>query len=223
MGSKRKSPFSTKYHTDPSGEFEPGSKGLVLKNLLGLKTKDEIEKEELRGYYEAEKRLHAEFGIDQQLHEADIKHINKLFLGHLYSWAGAYRTVNLSKGGFPFASAMAIPSATKEFDKSILSVFTPCRGDSQIEIAHKIAVVHVEFLLIHPFREGNGRTARLLALVMAYQAGLPSLRFDFIDDSGAAFKGYVAAIQQGINRDYSLMKEIILRAIERALRFAGGA
>jgi cell filamentation protein len=34
-----------------------------------------------------------------------------------------------------------------------------------------LAEIHVEFVLIHPFREGNGRIARLLADVMACLAG----------------------------------------------------
>ncbi len=33
--------------------------------------------------------------------------------------------------------------------------------------------VHEELVLIHPFREGNGRVARLLSTLMAFQAGLP--------------------------------------------------
>ena len=34
-----------------------------------------------------------------------------------------------------------------------------------------IAMVHTELLLIHPFRDGNGRLARWLADIMAAQAG----------------------------------------------------
>jgi cell filamentation protein len=45
-------------------------------------------------------------------------------------------------------------------------------------VADALAVVHVELVLIHPFREGNGRTARLLAVVMGLQAGLPALFFE---------------------------------------------
>jgi len=37
--------------------------------------------------------------------------------------------------------------------------------------ATALAEVHAELILIHPFREGNGRLARLLALLMALQAG----------------------------------------------------
>jgi len=33
------------------------------------------------------------------------------------------------------------------------------------------AEVHTELVLIHPFREGNGRCSRILASIMALQAG----------------------------------------------------
>lgn len=47
----------------------------------------------------------------------------------------------------------------------------PCHhldGDALIKA---IAVTHVEFILIYPFREGNGRQSQLLDDVMAVQAG----------------------------------------------------
>jgi cell filamentation protein len=55
-------------------------------------------------------------------------------------------------------------------------------------------------VLIHPFREGNGRCARLLALLMAMQAGLPTL--DFWGFAGRGKRRYVAAIHCALDRDY---------------------
>jgi cell filamentation protein len=94
---------------------------------------------------------------------------------------------------------------------------TPCQGTTLDEIAQKIAVVHVELLLIHPYREGNGRTARMLAILMAYQAGLPGIDFGFIGSSGKEFDAYIHAVQEGINDNYEPMTTIILRALNKAL------
>jgi len=76
--------------------------------------------------------------------------------------------------------------------------------------------VHVEFLLRHPYREGNGRTARLLATLAASQAGLPGIDFGFIGSRGKEYDMYVAAIQAGINEEYSWMQQIKERALTRA-------
>lgn len=73
----------------------------------------------------------------------------------------------------------------------------------------------MELVLIHPFREGNGRIARLLSVLMALQTGLPPL--DFSDLIGIEREGYFAAIRAGLDRDYSSMESIFSRVIERTL------
>jgi cell filamentation protein len=55
------------------------------------------------------------------------------------------------------------------FEKNILKKYTPCRSGSIEEIVRALAVVHTELVLIHPFREGNGRVARMLAALMIYK------------------------------------------------------
>ena len=55
-------------------------------------------------------------------------------------------------------------------------------------------MVHVELVLIHPFREGNGRLARLLAMLMGLQAGLPMLVFDEME--GVLREKYFAAVRR---------------------------
>jgi len=70
-----------------------------------------------------------------------------------------------------------------------------------------IAVVHGELLFIHPFREGNGRTARVLANLMSRKAGYGSLQFDKVDK--AVFEKYVFAVQKSADKDYSKMIEFI--------------
>jgi len=79
--------------------------------------------------------------------------------------------VNLAKDGFHFAAAAQIPRLLEEFERRFLQRFTPCHGLRHEELVNALAVTHVELILIHPFREGNGRLARLLADTMALQAG----------------------------------------------------
>ncbi len=78
-----------------------------------------------------------------------------------------------------------------------------------------LAQVHVELVLIHPFREGNGRIARALSLLMALQAGLPLLDFSLI--AGHRKKDYFAAIQAGLDRNYERMERIFAAIIDRSL------
>ena len=65
--------------------------------------------------------------------------------------------MNISKCGFSFASSAFIPKLMTEFEQNVLFKYTPCHFNVRDDLPHALAVDHVEFLLIHPFREGNGR------------------------------------------------------------------
>ncbi len=106
-----------------------------------------------------------------------------------------------------------------EYEKKILSIYTPCIFEPLEEIVHALAVVHTELLLIHPFREGNGRLSRLLIALMALQAGLPLL--DFSNIHGRKREEYFEAARTGMRRDYAPMERIFTSVVSRTLRISG--
>ena len=67
----------------------------------------------------------------------------------IYDFAGKIRTVNMAKGHFRFASVMYLEEALKNIEKMPQSTFD--------EIIEK----YIEMNIAHPFREGNGRSARI--------------------------------------------------------------
>ena len=69
--------------------------------------------------------------------------------------------------------------------------------------------------LIDPFREGNGRAARILSMLMALQAGLPLLNFSLIAEQKR--ENYFAAVRAGLDRDYRPMEILLSEVIERTL------
>lgn len=109
----------------------------------------------------------------------------------------------------------------RELERGALREFTPCRFQSAPEQAHALAVVHAELILIHPFREGNGRCTRLLATLMGLQAGLPALDFGAI--RGKTKQRYIAAVHAAVGRDYRPMAEIFGAVIARTLRSQANA
>jgi cell filamentation protein len=201
------------------GQFEPGSGRRVLKNLLGIKGKREIGQVETRELLRAQDELVDIYGADHRFRAADIRRMHGLWLGSVYAWAGSYRQVNLSKADFPFAAAAHIPMLMAEFEQAPLRQFTPCHFSNVNEIAFALAVVHVELVLIHPFRDGNGRVARMLSILMGLQAGLPAL--DFGDIKGNKKKEYFSAVQAGLDRNYEPMERIFTDVIGRTLRIHG--
>lgn len=201
----------TRYTVDGSeGEFEPGSNGRVLKNKHGITDPAELQEAETELLLDLYTYVLDSVSPEQRLTVAMIKEWHRKWLGNLFDWAGQERSVNMSKGGFPFAAAAQIPSLLKQFEGKCLSRLTPCAGMEQDDAATAIAEVHVEFILIHPFREGNGRLARLLADVMAGQAGLGPLDYTPWDLDK---ESYFAAIHAGLDCDYEPMTEWVRRAL----------
>ena len=86
----------------------------------------------------------------------------------------------------------------------------------EARLTEALAVVHIELILIHPFREGNGRLSRLLASVMALQAGWPPLDYRHWDECKSK---YFAAIQAGMS-DYGPMKGLLKRVLREAAKNA---
>ena len=210
-----------KYNAEqsPEGQSEPGSHGRVLKNLAGIKRKREMNLVEARELRRAVDELIQGFDQRHRFSERDIRRMHATWLGKVYAWAGNYRNVNLAKGDFLFAAAGEVPRLMLEFERGPLRQFTPCRFPSHEEIATALAVVHTEFILIHPFREGNGRIGRLVAVLMALQAGLPPLDFGGI--RGPKRLEYFAAVRAGMDRNYKPMKKVFSDVIRRTLKRHG--
>jgi cell filamentation protein len=209
--------MSNRYSTShlPEDQYETGSNDMVLSNKLGIIDPVEMGEIETNALWEAQQKLIEEVTSDQSFTAEDICNMHQLWLKNIYPWAGQLRTVNISKGGFDFAQAQFLPTLMDELERKQLRLYTPCRFESCDEIARALAEVHVELMLIHPFREGNGRLGRIVATLMALQAGLPVLDFSELD--GARREEYFAAVRAGMDRDYRPMKRLFADIIERSL------
>ena len=194
----------------PQAEWQPGSGGRVLRNKLGLAEPAEMDAAELFLLLELYEFVIREQFPKRRLHVADLMEWHYLWMGNLYDWAGVARSVNLSKGDFHFAAASQIPRLLAEFEREHLHRCTPCAGMDDHTLIDAIATCHVELILIHPFREGNGRLSRLLADVMAVQAGRRPLDYSSWDADKAA---YFSAIQRGMDRNYLPMRELVSLAL----------
>ena len=196
-------------------QFEPGSNEQVLKNRLGIKSPQKMDDAEARALERTIVGLVGEYNETHRFTAADIRAIHKSWLGKIYEWAGEYRRVNVSRGDFPFAAAARIPALMEQFERDVLARYTPCNLKERADILHALAETHAELVLIHPFREGNGRVARILSILMALQAGLPLLNFSLIAEEKK--QAYFAAVQAGLDKNYAPMERLFAEIIERSL------
>lgn len=197
-------------------QYEPGSGDKVLKNLLGINAVEEMDRIETEKLQETMDRLVRTYDAAHVFTANNICEIHKSWPGDIYEWAGNYRQVNVSKGSFPFAAAAQVPKLMQEFEVKVLRRRTPCEFERRDEVIDALAETHAELVLIHPFREGNGRIARVLSTLMALQAGLPLLNFSGIA-AGEKKEEYFAAVRAGLDRNYEPMKKIFSEIIEKSL------
>jgi cell filamentation protein len=151
----------------------------VLYNKGGIVDKKEID------YFE---NVHFMILVHELIHEitpltnitvAMIKRWHQRFFGQLYTWAGKYRTVDISKSGFRWPSYNRIENAMRELDRNYMSN-TPIESNIENEIISAVSQIMGEILFINPFREGNGRIAKLVGGILFFQKDYPLLDFSNI-------------------------------------------
>ena len=135
---------------------------MALENKLGIKSSAELAREEERISKKKAVELF-ENGMLEKLEAGKFQtlcEIHKYLFDDIFDFAGKIRTVNLSKGNFRFAPLMYLETAIKNVDKMPQNTFD--------EIVEK----YVEMNIVHPFREGNGRSMRIwLDMMLKKQIG----------------------------------------------------
>lgn len=123
----------------------------MLENKLGLTSSAELARMEEQ-LSKKKAVLLFEKGILDSLPAgkfSTLQAIHRYLFEDIYDFAGEIRKVNMAKGNFRFAPLMYLDAALKNIDKMPQSDFD--------EIIEK----YVEMNIAHPFREGNGRIARI--------------------------------------------------------------
>ena len=123
-----------------------------------------------------------QYSLNPLFNSFDVNHykaIHKFIFDDIYSWAGEYRTVDISKNGTSFAGAESIDELMNEcFDRlNENNFFKDLAFEDFID---GIVDFYCVTNMIHPFREGNGRTQRVF-LTQLINLNKYSINFSDID------------------------------------------
>ena len=99
-----------------------------------------------------------------------LKAIHRYIFQDVYSWAGEFRSVNISKGGALFAVAAFVEPAIDAILRK-LQTESHLKGTDLESFARRAGFYLGEINAIHPFREGNGRTQREFIRELGVEAG----------------------------------------------------
>lgn len=163
---------------------------VVLEDGITIGGKPLKDHYEATGHSEAYNLLYQLAG-NQEITEENIRELHRLFYYRIdTAVAGTYRTRNVIITGTDFTppAPTALPFAMQEFIASL----------PQMQQRHPVeyaALLHLNLATIHPFVDGNGRTARLLMNLALLQSGYPVtiippvIRADYIAALQASNKG----------------------------------
>ncbi|QFU24267.1 Fic family protein [Shewanella eurypsychrophilus] len=186
-----------KYGTESDPYCYPDSDTLI--NLFDIHDPNTLSEAETDFYAQ---RLLAYQATDPSLSHFTLNHLQTIhhhLFQDVYNWAGEIRSIDVSKGRTRFCAASRIvQQSSKEF--SLIPQLSEI-SDLTILIA-AFADIYCELNIIHPFREGNGRTLRLFFEELAFVLG-QELVWPNIDK-----EQWVQANIAGYNGDLQLLIEI---------------
>jgi Fic family protein len=144
-----------------------------------------------------------------EITEDVVLHVHKLIMLNIAEDAGHYRTTRVRITG---ASFMPPPSSEVKPRTNELLRWLRENPDEHtpIELA---AVFHHRFVQIHPFTEGNGRTARLLMNAILMKNGYPFIAIVPNRDRPK----YLKTLMEADLGNISAFVNFIARCVERAL------
>ena len=191
----------------------------MLENKLGITNEIELSREEEKitkikalELFDTGKINEIEVGTFKGLLE-----IHKYSFSNIYDFAGKIRQVNIAKGNFRFAPVMYLSEALKKIDEM--------SEDSYDDIIKK----YIEMNVVHPFREGNGRSMRIwLDMILRNKLG------KVIDWSKVDREEYLLAMERSPIKDTEINKllfealtdkiddrDVYMKGIDASYRYEG--
>ena len=117
--------------------------------------------------------------IDGNFNLDHLMAIHRKLFSSIYSWAGKLRTVEISKDETRFAPVEYLAqSAVLLFDELRAEKYLDELDDSKYLL--RFAHYYSELNILHPFREGNGRTQRVFFSMLAQRSGR-HIAWDLLD------------------------------------------
>ena len=151
---------------------------------------------EIAGYRDALNEIHLGYKY-MDFRERDILHLHEMMMSLAgYEYGGQYKTddnviIEVDAEGnrrvrFRPTSAEETPKAMEQLELAYMEA----RSDAGINQLLLIPCVILDFLCIHPFRDGNGRMSRLLSLLLLYKNGFDAGKYVSFEEQINNYKAY---------------------------------
>ena len=155
--------------------YEQRNSNYCYPNSNTLINKLDIKDDKLLQKYEAKISAAKLLALRQKgiIGNFDVEHLNAIhtyLFEDIYSFAGKYRNENIAKGVFRFAEWEYIEPELQRLFKELKNE-NYLADLSKEELAERLAYYLSELNVLHPYREGNGRTTREFIRELALKNG----------------------------------------------------
>jgi Fic family protein len=153
--------------------------------IFGRSLLHDRNEEEVRGYRNALKLIH-EQGTGLLVSEETIRGLHGLCRGEIWD-AGKYKEkdgdiIERYADGRERIRFRTVPAIqTSSYMIELVRMWEDCLKEKWVHPAIAMAAFNLDFLCIHPFRDGNGRVSRLLFLLQCYHLGYEAGRYISIE------------------------------------------
>ena len=151
----------------------------------------------------------------------DLRQIHALVLKGIADHAGAYRTVPVEIGGSAFAppGPEKVPSEMDDFCDWLRKVSVPKHGElASANGLYAAAAAHTWLVTVHPFEDGNGRVARLLANLLLMRFRFP-IAIVALEDRHR----YYSALERSQTSDLTPLLVLMAECVRESLEEYGRA
>lgn len=151
---------------------------------------------EIAGYRDALNEIHLGYGrID--IHESDILRLHEMLMSIAgYEFGGKYKTDDNvilevdADGTRKVRFRPTLAAETKQAMEQFELAYMEARDNANVNKLLLIPCVILDFLCIHPFRDGNGRMSRLLSLLLLYKNGYDAGKYVSFEEQINNYKAY---------------------------------
>lgn len=173
-------------------------------NLLGITDKNLINEHEAEGIANAELYVF-ELDSEEPISTSLLLDIHRVAFGRLYDWAGKWRTTEVMVGQLlPPKPNQVLHSMYQFIENLNFKISVALTPEEHIET---LTYSHFEFIRIHPFNNGNGRTGRILMNIVALKFGYQPIELYY--QHGDNRKAYINAMKQGDLGNFEPLKNLI--------------
>ncbi|MEJ7661193.1 MAG: Fic family protein [Hymenobacter sp.] len=178
-------------------------------NLLGITDRQELNEQEAVGVATVERYLLEDLDYPVELSVSLLQDLHRRAFGRLYDWAGQWRRTVPNVGAYLPPAAGRVPQLLYEFVDELRHRQQQLPATPTTEAtAGLLAYAHHRLVAIHPFTNGNGRTARLFTNLLAYQYGYQEVIL-YQRAPGAGRAQYLQTIRQADGYDLSGLQQLI--------------